>query len=478
MTPDWRGILLFAALLVPGSASAQLISPGKLSSPHAELEGVRNCTSCHELRTRGIAPERCLACHRPLAARVAAGTGLHAGTDYAACASCHAEHLGPDYEPVRWDPETFDHPAIGFELEDAHAALDCRACHTSPLVRDPDVRTFKGRYGALNRTYLGLGRECVDCHEADDPHEGGFDPRPCSDCHDQTDWATARDSFDHDETRYPLTGRHRTVGCSDCHRREPYRGLRYAACTDCHSDPHEGAMQAECGSCHTTDGWGRVSREAVESGFDHARVYPLVGAHAAADCGSCHDPRGTRDGALSISYRAGTTTRAYPAPISESCASCHVDPHGDELSHRADGGACAACHGELAWYPSTFDIARHETETAFPLTGAHVATPCVACHVDPPGRGQFVLDGSNCLACHAAEQPHGDQFLARDCRACHGTESFRLAEFDHSTTSYPLEGAHALVACASCHREVEQDGERLVRYRPVPHASCSDCHGG
>jgi hypothetical protein len=470
---------LFLLVLVPRTVPAQLISPGKLSSEHAELEGMTNCTSCHALRTRGIARDRCLACHEPLAERIAAGSGLHSGTEYEACASCHREHLGREYALIRWEPAEFDHASVGFELEDAHETLDCRDCHTSTRVRDVKVRTSLVPYAALDRTYLGLGTACVDCHEIDDPHEGGFDPRPCSDCHDQVDWKGASASFDHDETRYPLTGRHRSVGCNDCHRSDSFRGLRFASCTNCHTDPHHGGMQAACSSCHATIGWDDVSREAVESGFDHARVFPLEAAHASADCASCHDPGPQTAGTIEITYRPETLGHAWPAPVTEAgCVACHIDLHRGELARDGAAGRCADCHTQAAWYPSTFDVARHEVETSFPLIGAHAATPCIACHEAPLGEGQFTMRADVCADCHGADQPHGDQFEGRGCDSCHGADSFRIPDFDHSATDFALEGAHESVACSSCHREEPRPGGgTLVRYRPLAAAGCSDCHG-
>lgn len=477
--PAQAVIALLLLLLVPGAATAQLISPGKLSSEHAELEGMTHCTECHELRTRGIAPDRCLSCHEPLAARIAAGSGLHAGADHEACASCHREHLGRDYALIRWEPEAFDHASVGFELEDSHAELGCRDCHSSTRVRDVQVRRSKVPYAALNRTYLGLGTACVDCHEMDDPHEGGFAPRPCSDCHDQVDWEAAA-SFDHDETRYPLTGRHRSVGCNDCHRTDSFTGLRFAACTDCHTDPHEGGMQAVCTSCHATTGWQNVSREAVESGFDHDRVFPLEAAHAAADCSSCHEPGPELAATIRIAFRPETVGRGWPAPrIGAGCASCHVDLHRGELDRAGAAARCSDCHTQAAWYPSTFDVARHDEETEFLLEGAHAATPCAACHDAPLGEGQFTTARpETCADCHGTDQPHGNQFEGRACDSCHGTDSFRIPEFDHSATAFTLEGAHEAVACSSCHRdEPRPGGGTFVRYRPLAADGCSDCHG-
>ncbi len=51
--------LLMAAIAVP--AVAQL-SPGDLARPHAGLEGMANCVSCHELG-EGPSDRLCLDCH-------------------------------------------------------------------------------------------------------------------------------------------------------------------------------------------------------------------------------------------------------------------------------------------------------------------------------------------------------------------------------------------------------------------------------
>src|SRR6266567_4047430 len=37
------------------------------------------------------------------------------------------------------------------------------------------------------------------------------------------------------------------------------------------------------------------------------------------------------------------------------------------------------------------------------------------------------------------------------CVACHTTTSWAGAVFDHNKTAFPLTGAHATVACTSCH---------------------------
>ena len=61
---------LFTGLMLCAIPAAAQLSPGKLSRFHASLEGSTTCGKCHD-RRRGVASEKCLACHGALAARKA-----------------------------------------------------------------------------------------------------------------------------------------------------------------------------------------------------------------------------------------------------------------------------------------------------------------------------------------------------------------------------------------------------------------------
>jgi len=488
------GAVLAAALLALAAAavhpaSAQLISPGKLASAHADLEGVRHCTSCHELGKRGISDAKCLACHTPLRARVRAGEGYHATVTDRGCASCHKDHLGPGAELVRFDTDAFDHALTGYRLEGKHRGVKCRDCHRPEFVEDTSVRSFKGRHGTLDSTYLGLGTTCVDCHRADDPHRGQFAGRACSSCHATSGWKEAP-GFDHADTRYPLTGKHAVVACGKCHRSARdasgswvrYTGLAFTSCTSCHADPHEGAMGGTCTECHSTAGWKRVDLSAMESDFDHATTgFRLEGRHARLSCASCHAPGAPPDTAIRMRWRPADRARPYPPPLSDRCSSCHVDYHRGAFEARGDSGDCEACHGQDAWSPSTFDLFRHDRETDYRLQGAHRAVPCAGCHRNPD-LGQdsltFHFASVTCRSCHdRTDDPHHGQFGDRGCESCHTDTSFRTADrFDHAKTDFPLTGAHRDVPCASCHRKERlPDGSTMIRYRPLG-TECSDCH--
>jgi hypothetical protein len=61
---------------------------------------------------------------------------------------------------------------------------------------------------------------------------------------------------------------------------------------------------------------------------------------------------------------------------------CHSDPHRGQFADRARGGTCTTCHSEVAWRAIAFD---HQSDTDWPLDGAHRNVACAACH---RGEGQ------------------------------------------------------------------------------------------
>jgi predicted CXXCH cytochrome family protein len=494
VTSRWLWLLLPVALLAyPQATAAQLLSPGKLAAVHGDLSGLRKCTNCHALGQRGVANDKCLECHEPLRTRIAERRGFHATVARQDCTDCHKDHFGEDFALVRFDSDTFDHKTIGFELVDAHNAIECGDCHQPRLIDAADVRAFKGEHGALDRTFLGLGTTCAACHATDDPHDSQFGERGCQECHTQRVWDGA-ERFDHDQTRYRLTGLHRRVQCEDCHARGTrsapgdqgayarYAGLSYSSCKSCHDDGHRGRMEGTCASCHNTGGWHRLDRAKFEGRFDHeVTEFSLVGKHVEIECGSCHD-RGQSDReGLRLTFVAAARRNEYPRPVAADCLSCHLDYHVDVFQQSAGGPVCESCHTQTDWLPTTYDIGRHNEGSAFALTGAHVATPCQNCHTVPDSANralQFRFENSECRVCHESDDPHVSQFAGRQCTVCHDTQSFAIAAFDHTNTRYPLDGAHRDVSCNDCHSLArEPDGREYRVYTPLG-TECLDCHGG
>jgi hypothetical protein len=352
------------------------------------------------------------------------------------------------------------------------------------------VRAFKGEHRTLEKTFLGLGTNCLDCHATTNPHGEQFAARTCTECHSQTVW-NELPGFNHNRTRYRLTGRHRQLSCDACHQpastagdilQVQYVNLRFSRCTSCHQDIHQGSMGSDCTSCHNTAGWDQLDRPAVENHFDHQITgYPLAGAHAELTCSLCHDPTQAQRIGFELTFVEGSLGHAYPTPSAENCTSCHLDYHDGVFMESPSGLQCDGCHLQHGWLPTSYDMVRHNLDARFVLTGAHVATPCLSCHNTSntaEGPLQFRFESVDCRSCHATDDPHEAQFVGRQCTECHDTESFTIGSFDHSKTRYQLDGAHRDLTCGACHHlATGQDGKEYRVYTPLG-MECGDCHGG
>jgi len=465
-------ILLAGTLLSFNIGHAQ-ISPGELSAPHQALDGISHCDRCHS-GDGGSLADKCLDCHGEIKIQLTGRHGLHwnivGEENHWRCATCHSEHNGRSYELVYWEKgvDSFNHDRTGFSLEAKHSTTKCRECHRREYIvsnlkaLNPDID--------LDKTFLGLGTRCVDCHR--DVHLSQF-KRPCTDCHGLESWRPAV-GFSHDRSRYPLNGRHSRVDCVRCHR--PYKpevagksdvrttrytGLRFDDCSDCHAYRHRTVLGARCDACHNTGGWNLVKREA----FDHRKTpFPLRGGHATTPCKSCHEGEDTK---VALRY--------------DRCSDCHEDAHPDGFRSKRYVGRCESCHTERGFKPSTYGLTEHD-KGPYPLTGAHRAVPCNLCHKRKPGTKHvgFRVKSTECDGCHS--DPHMRQFYKKapytGCESCHRTDRWTDLVFDHQKTPFPLDGRHAGVACGKCHTESRtKSGKAFTRYTPLAR-SCEGCHAG
>jgi hypothetical protein len=397
------------------------------------------CTACHIDPHKGSFKQRCEECHTtagwkkllpaftfdhsktkyPLEGKHAtvSCTGCHVNGDFkkpvafANCADCHKPdpHKGQfESRPKKgecaechtvngWKPSLFgvkEHDTSGYPLHGKHITVECAKCHI-PAGKDT---VYKVKYAA-----------CLDCHK--DAHDNQFAAAPyrnrCEDCHTVLDFH--RSTFTiakHRNTRYPLTGAHAAVSCTDCHkvgaggRTDKILPFHFQdmTCTACHADPHHGEFKDRmaqrrangvllgCEACHNTRSWTDVV------GFDHSRTkFPLLGAHRAARCGACHKiPVGAKE----VQFK-GT---------SQVCEDCHKDAHAGQFA-KSGKTPCADCHSTQRWVPSTFN---HDTRTHFALQGGHANVACNKCHTQTRMVGENLVAiykqaPSKCSDCHGPD---------------------------------------------------------------------------
>lgn len=487
------GVILFLVLPIllntttNNYAYGQLISPGKLSTSHQQLEGITNCTSCHELGSKGIQNKLCLNCHTPLQSRIEQQRGYHATVADQNCGNCHKEHFGREFNAVNWDTTRFDHDETGYPLEGKHLDLNCSTCHTPTYITDKEVMEFKNKHLALEGTFLGLGTECETCHNDDSPHGIQFLDQTCADCHNPNEW-TDMTQFDHNKTRYKLVGKHVEVECSSCHPSGDspngtstlYSGFAFEECSDCHEDVHGNRLGKDCSGCHFEQGWHQFTNF-PEKRFPHEETgFILLGRHAVIDCSSCHTPGGKSE-EIALSFSSVSREYTYPHPEAENCLSCHLDYHKGVFAEAPGGSSCDNCHTSESWLPSEYNILRHNRESRFKLTGAHSATPCFSCHQNTDqGILQFVFEDTGCETCHEADNPHGDEFVGESgrtpCADCHTTEAWSSELFNHDATDFPLTGAHMVIACTDCHTPPSIQSNKITRRFDNLTTNCKSCH--
>jgi hypothetical protein len=107
------------------------------------------------------------------------------------------------------------------------------------------------------------------------------------------------------------------------------------------------------------------------------------------------------------------------------------------------------------------------SDARYPLEGKHAPVDCARCHQN----NLFRLGSGgppDCGSCHKNPHPEGGLFSKNRCASCHSARSeWKVTTFDHAKGArFPLDGAHAKTACATCH---------LPNRARTPRA-CEGCH--
>jgi hypothetical protein len=372
-----------------------------LTGAHIET----NCSQCHVGGQFSGTPTDCYACHE---LNYTQSTSPQHRPDLfvTACAECHST--------AAWSPATFTiHDQTNYPLTGAHVQAECSQCH-------------------IGGQYAGTTTECYGCHQTD--FEGTTDPNhvtenyphDCSICHAITTWNES--NFNHNLTTFPLTGAHIETNCAQCHA-AGYTGTP-TDCWSCHQSNYQSAeghvqnnFPHDCTVCHSTSNW--------DANFNHSNTaFPLTGAHILTSCAQCH---------IGGVY-AGTPT---------DCWSCHQSNYQSAEGHVQNNFPhdCMVCHNTSNW-----DANFNHSNTAFPLTGAHIQTNCAQCHVG----GVYAGTPTDCWSCHQADyqgaEDHVQNNYPHDCTQCHNTNGWEDGgDFAHKNASFPLTGAHISVNCAGCH---------------------------
>ena len=210
------------------------------------------CKDCHEqtgprsvasLKLRPLASRECAECHRsPHRAAMVASAAVTSGlTQGASCIECHKVEDRTFLAPAATMTPA-QHAAAGFPLDAPHNQAACADCHAGvgsrqALKPGPDLAA------RFARRYPGRAPDaCAACHR--DPHEGQFGAGAtkgrCIACHDPAHFTPSAFTLaSHAQTRFPLTGAHKAVGCNLCHKKEGEL-VRFVptstACADCHRD--------------------------------------------------------------------------------------------------------------------------------------------------------------------------------------------------------------------------------------------------
>jgi hypothetical protein len=280
--------------------------------------------------------------------------------------------------------------------------------------------------------------------------------------------------FDH-EPFFVLRGAHTSAACTDCHAQGFKKGQTPTKCVGCHQQdydrsplPGHDKFATTCADCHTETAW----KPAKGSG-DHDKFFPLDGAHLSASCSDCHTK----------GFDSGKTPKQ--------CVGCHQKDYDSSPlpGHDEFATTCADCHTTQAWKPAKSGI---DHDKLFPLDGAHGRAACADCHTQGFAAGQTP---NACVGCHQKDYDGssypGHSGFPTSCADCHSTTAWMPAtSVDHDRV-FPLQNAHAMVACASCHttgfgagqtpnacvgcHQKDYDGSPYPGHSAFP-TTCGDCH--
>lgn len=323
----------------------------------------------------------------------------------------------------------YSHAEIGNKCSMCHPApwnpvhMDdlCRQCHVDITFQ---LQASSSLHGILFENNLSLA--CRKCHPE---HRGPTSPLTMLN----------GINFPHDPLGFSLNT-HLSVICLECHP-SGLKNFSQEICASCHlqkdaryMNDHNLVFGSNCLACHDgLETYGKL--------FQHdAYPFKLIGKHSEALCTQCHP-----------AARSRTDLRSTP----QACVDCHLkdNNHSPRISL-----FCGDCHQPSGWIPAQFD----HNLASFKLEGEHINVDCISCHVN----AKYLGTPTACASCHSKDDAHKGSY-GSNCEACHSTNGWKPATFDHTLSAFPLTGKHLGVLCANCHVN------NVFKGTPV---NCFACH--
>ena len=268
---------------------------------------VAPCAQCHKNNVFAGLSTACISCHL---------TDFNGTTNPSHPAAGFPQDCSLCHSTTNWQGATFNHNNTPFPLTGAHIKVaSCAQCHK-------------------NNVFAGLSTACISCHltnfngTTNPNHVAAGFPQDCSMCHTTTSWTGA--TFNHNTaTKFPLTGAHVNVLCTNCHIGNIFVGTP-TDCLSCHAAVYKSTTNPNhvaagfpttCQTCHSTTSWSGAT-------FSHT-WFPTSHGRAAGVCSTCH-----------------TNSSNYSIFV---CTSCHTqaqtDPHHSGVRGYVYNSAnCYQCH--------------------------------------------------------------------------------------------------------------------------------------
>jgi len=217
--------------------------------------------------------------------------------------------------------------------------------------------------------------------------------------------------FNHDTTKFPLTGNHQIADCIQCHngttvQEEHQFKSAEEECFSCHLDIHFSGFGDDCERCHNTFSWN-TKNWVIKHDFT---LFPLSGAHSRLECDECH-------------FEGFTI---LPNNLSTDCLSCHNQNFANFPDVHGGNNNCIQCHNTRSWKP--IDMSHHDL--IFPIySSKHRGewSDCSDCHANNSYEYQNISCGLNGI-CHDHRKSKMDKehrdingYLYQDleCLSCH-----------------------------------------------------------